>query len=90
MAAGEIILMPAATGEAPEGLGSTGSAVANRIWSLLQLGAVTLPAGRGPSGLPLGLQLIDPLPTADRLLPAAAFAERVMDPHKNDILGGGP
>jgi Asp-tRNA(Asn)/Glu-tRNA(Gln) amidotransferase A subunit family amidase len=89
MLAGEIILMPAATGEAPEGLGSTGNAVANRIWSLLQLGAVTVPAGRGPNGLPLGLQLIDPLPSADRLLPAAAFAERVLDPHKNDVLRGG-
>jgi Asp-tRNA(Asn)/Glu-tRNA(Gln) amidotransferase A subunit family amidase len=90
MAAGEIILMPAATGEAPEGLGSTGNAVANRIWSLLQLGAVTVPAGRGPNGFPLGLQLIDPLPSADRLLPAASFAERVLDPHKNDILRGSP
>lgn len=88
IAAGEIILMPAATGEAPEGLGSTGDAAANRIWSLLQLGAVTVPAGRGANGLPLGLQMIDPLPSGDRLLPAAAFAERTLDPHKNNLFGG--
>jgi Asp-tRNA(Asn)/Glu-tRNA(Gln) amidotransferase A subunit family amidase len=85
ISAAEIILMPAATGEAPLGLGSTGNAAANRVWTLLQLGAITVPAGRGANGLPLGLQLIDPMPSGDRLLPAAAFAERALAPHRNDI-----
>jgi Asp-tRNA(Asn)/Glu-tRNA(Gln) amidotransferase A subunit family amidase len=85
MSAREIILTAAATGEAPEGLASTGNAAANRIWTLLQLGAVTVPAGRGSNGLPLGLQLIDPMPSGDRLFPAAAFAERALEPHRNDI-----
>jgi Asp-tRNA(Asn)/Glu-tRNA(Gln) amidotransferase A subunit family amidase len=87
MSAREIILTAAATGEAPEGLDSTGSAAANRIWTLLQLGAVTVPAGRGSNGLPLGLQLIDPMPSGDRLFPAAAFAERALEPHRSDIFG---
>ena len=81
----EIILTPAATGEAPLGLTSTGNAAANRVWTLLQLGAMTVPAGRGANGLPLGLQLIDPLPSGERLLSAAAFAERALAPHRNDI-----
>jgi amidase len=76
----EVILSPAAPGEAPPGLDSTGSAVLNRLWSLLHVGVMTVPAGLGASGMPLGLQLIDPSPGAANLFAAAAFAERVLAP----------
>jgi Asp-tRNA(Asn)/Glu-tRNA(Gln) amidotransferase A subunit family amidase len=45
---------------------------------LLQVGVVTVPAGTGLAGLPLGLQIADPHPAADRLFGAAAFAEAVL------------
>jgi Asp-tRNA(Asn)/Glu-tRNA(Gln) amidotransferase A subunit family amidase len=50
-----------AHGEAPEGLANTGDPVMNRLWSLLHVPVVTVPAGQGPRGLPLGVQLIGPL-----------------------------
>lgn len=76
--AGEVLLTPAATGEAPLGLQSTGDSVLNRPFSLLHVGVATVPAGTGPAGLPLGLQLADPHPAADRLFGAAAFAEAAL------------
>jgi Asp-tRNA(Asn)/Glu-tRNA(Gln) amidotransferase A subunit family amidase len=73
-----ILLMPAAPGEAPVGLNSTGNAVLNRLWSLLHVGVMSVPVGLGANGMPLGLQLVDPLPGAPNLFPAAAFAERAL------------
>lgn len=55
---GEIWLAPSAPGEAPEGLESTGDPVFCRAWTFLHLPCLGLPAGRGPAGLPLGVQLI--------------------------------
>jgi Asp-tRNA(Asn)/Glu-tRNA(Gln) amidotransferase A subunit family amidase len=73
---GEILIGPAAAGEAPVGLAATGSAALNRPWSLLHVGAITVPAAIGPNGMPLGLQLVDPAPAGEWLLSAAAFAEQ--------------
>jgi Asp-tRNA(Asn)/Glu-tRNA(Gln) amidotransferase A subunit family amidase len=55
---GELVLTLPAAGEAPVGLGSTGNAAFNRLWTLLGLACITLPAGRGMRGLPLGVQLV--------------------------------
>jgi Asp-tRNA(Asn)/Glu-tRNA(Gln) amidotransferase A subunit family amidase len=52
----DLMLSPAAPGEAPEGLSSTGKATFNRIWTSTGLPALTLPFGVGPKNLPLGLQ----------------------------------
>lgn len=68
-----VLLWPSATGEAPIGLATTGDSSLNRPWSLLGYGVMTVPAGSGPAGMPLGLQIIDPQPGAP-LLFAAAFA----------------
>ncbi|MEQ8165590.1 MAG: amidase [Alphaproteobacteria bacterium] len=54
----DLLLAPAAPGEAPHGLGSTGDARFNRLWSYLGLPCASLPRGRGPNGLPLGIQLV--------------------------------
>jgi amidase len=55
---GELILTFSAAGEAPVGLESTGNAVFNRLWTLLDLPCLAVPAGRGARGLPLGVQLV--------------------------------
>ncbi|WP_344624381.1 amidase [Kitasatospora arboriphila] len=62
---------PAATGPAPLGLDSTGSAVMSLPWSHAGLPAVSLPAG-ALGGLPLGLQCVGADGGDERLLAAAA------------------
>jgi len=52
------LLAPSATGEAPQGLESTGDPVFGLMWSLLHLPCLTLPCGTGPAGLPLGVQVV--------------------------------
>jgi Asp-tRNA(Asn)/Glu-tRNA(Gln) amidotransferase A subunit family amidase len=54
----DFLLTPAAPGEAPATLSSTGSSVFNRVWTLLGLPCIALPSGAGASGLPLGVQLV--------------------------------
>lgn len=54
----DVLVTPAAPGEAPTGLGSTGDAAFNFIWTSLHVPAVTVPAGSGPDGLPLGIQIV--------------------------------
>jgi len=68
-------LTASAPGEAPQGLDNTGDPVLNRAWSLLHLPVVTLPAGQGPAGLPLGVQLIGRHGGDAALLAAARWAE---------------
>ncbi|HVB17198.1 MAG TPA: amidase [Stellaceae bacterium] len=69
----DILLTPSAAGEAPEGLGSTGDPSFNSIWTLAWTPCVTLPAGLGPKGLPLGVQLIGRRFGDEALLDAAAW-----------------
>ncbi|MBR0653724.1 amidase [Plastoroseomonas arctica] len=54
----DAVLTPAAPGEAPEGLGWTGDPGFNTLWTLLHVPCVTVPAGSGPRGLPLGVQVV--------------------------------
>ncbi|HEX7081610.1 MAG TPA: amidase [Gammaproteobacteria bacterium] len=69
----DVLLAPSATGEAPRGLESTGSPVMNRTWTLLHVPCVNVPYGRGPHGLPLGVQVIGRQGDDARMLAAAAW-----------------
>src|SRR5437016_1927179 len=71
----DVLLAPSAPGEAPKGLGSTGDPRFNAIWTLAWTPCVTLPAGTGRKGLPLGLQLVGPRFGDEALLDAAAWVE---------------
>jgi amidase len=71
----DVLLAPSAPGEAPEGLASTGDARFNAIWTLAWTPCVTLPAGNGRKGLPLGIQLVGPRFRDEALLDAAAWVE---------------
>jgi Asp-tRNA(Asn)/Glu-tRNA(Gln) amidotransferase A subunit family amidase len=71
----DLLLAPSAVGEAPKGLGSTGDARFNAIWTLAWTPCLTLPAGNGRKGLPLGVQLVAPRFEDEALLDAAAWVE---------------
>jgi len=74
----DAVLAPAAPGEAPRGLGYTGNPLFNRMWTLLGVPCVTLPALWGDSGLPTGIQLIGRVGDDAGLMAAALFAERAL------------
>ncbi len=54
----DALVTPSAPGQAPAGLEWTGDPVFNLIWTSLHVPCVTVPAGTGPDGLPLGIQII--------------------------------
>lgn len=54
----DAILTPSALGEAPAGLAYTGDPACNILWTALHAPAITIPAGNGSSGLPLGIQIV--------------------------------
>jgi Asp-tRNA(Asn)/Glu-tRNA(Gln) amidotransferase A subunit family amidase len=74
----DVLLTPSAPGEAPFGLTSTGNSLFNRNWTTLGLPCITLPAGLGPRGLPLGVQLVGPYRGDRELLLAAEAAAKVI------------
>ena len=74
----DAVLTAAAPGEAPETLASTGDAVFNKLWTLLGVPCVGLPVGRGPKGLPLGIQLIGRRLDDARLLAVAASVADIL------------
>lgn len=71
----DALVVPAAPGEAPQGLASTGESVFNRVWTLLHAPCVNVPAGRGPKGLPLGIQLVGRIGDDARVLACAHWIE---------------
>ncbi|MEO7403535.1 MAG: amidase [Burkholderiales bacterium] len=72
----DVLLAPAGTGEAPKGLDWTGDPVMNQVWTFLHGPLVSLPAARGPNGLPLGLQAIGRLDDDARTLACADWIHR--------------
>jgi Asp-tRNA(Asn)/Glu-tRNA(Gln) amidotransferase A subunit family amidase len=54
----DVLVTPSAPGEAPKGLEWTGDPAFNSIWTSLHVPCVTVPAGPGPNGLPLGIQIV--------------------------------
>jgi Asp-tRNA(Asn)/Glu-tRNA(Gln) amidotransferase A subunit family amidase len=69
----DMLLVPGATGTAPQGLGATGNPAFQRIWTALGVPCLGFPARWTEAGLPLGLQVIGP-PGQDRAFLASAAA----------------
>jgi Asp-tRNA(Asn)/Glu-tRNA(Gln) amidotransferase A subunit family amidase len=74
----DAVLVPAAPGEAPPGLGNTGDPIFNRMWTLLGVPCVTLPARWAENGLPTGAQLVGRIGNDARLMGCAAFLEQAL------------
>lgn len=75
----DALLTPATPGPAPEGLASTGDPLCNRRWTLVGTPAVTVPAGAGDNGLPLGVQLVGGRGADAGLLRLAGRAAELFD-----------
>ncbi|TFH88595.1 amidase [Billgrantia azerbaijanica] len=69
----DVIVTPAATGEAPVGLESTGDPVFCTLWTFCGLPTLSVPLLTGPNGLPVGVQLVAPPGQDARLLRTARW-----------------
>jgi amidase len=74
----DVLLVPSAPGEAPQGLATTGDAVFNQMWTAMHTPAVTVPVFKGPTGLPMGAQLVGPYGADYRTLACAEWAYRAL------------
>jgi Asp-tRNA(Asn)/Glu-tRNA(Gln) amidotransferase A subunit family amidase len=72
----DVLIAPATIGEAPEGLASTGTSTFQGLWNLLHVPSLCLPAGRGPAGLPVAIQLVAPRYEDERLLRTASWTQQ--------------
>jgi Asp-tRNA(Asn)/Glu-tRNA(Gln) amidotransferase A subunit family amidase len=75
----DAILTPAAPGEAPGDLGTTGNPVFCTIWTYLGTPAVTLPLMQTEAGMPLGVQLVGRRDNDARLLRTARWLVRTCE-----------
>jgi amidase len=73
----DLLLTPAAPGEAPS-QDSTGDPMFNRAWTALHVPCLTLPAGNGPTGMPLGVQLVARGGDDGRLIAWARWIEEIL------------
>jgi Asp-tRNA(Asn)/Glu-tRNA(Gln) amidotransferase A subunit family amidase len=71
----DVLLTPAAAGEAPKGLAATGDPVFNRAWTFLGAPSVSLPYAKGPAGLPLAVQIVGPRGADREVLAASMWVE---------------
>lgn len=74
----DAIVTPAAPGEAPRDLSTTGNPVFNAMWTLCGVPAITLPLLEGPNGLPVGVQLVGRRSEDARLLRTARWLANVV------------
>ena len=75
----DVIVTPAAPGPAPEGLGSTGSAIFNGLWTMAGVPAITLPLFTAENGLPMGVQLVGRRGDDARLLRTARWLAQYVE-----------
>ena len=69
----DVLLTPAANGEAPVGLHYAGDPSLQGLWTLLHTPTIAAPAGKGESGMPVGVQLIARRYEDKKLLDAAQW-----------------
>ncbi|MEF2554314.1 amidase [Aurantimonas sp. A2-1-M11] len=71
----DALLVPSSIGPAPRGLGSTGDAMFNKLWTLTGNPCVNVPSLRAANGLPVGLTIVTRFGRDVRALAIAAMLE---------------
>src|SRR5712672_1166706 len=74
----DVLLTFSAPGAAPKGLASTGDARFNRLWTLMGVPCVNIPAHVAEGGLPVGVQVIARFGDDAGALKAACFVEEAL------------
>jgi amidase len=74
----DVLLAPAAAGEAPAGMHPVPHPYVYMIWTTMHVPSITLPVFRGPNGLPIGAQLVGRRYEDRRLLAWARWAHGVL------------
>jgi Asp-tRNA(Asn)/Glu-tRNA(Gln) amidotransferase A subunit family amidase len=74
----DVLLTFSAPGPAPATLKATGNARFNRLWTLMGVPCVNVPAVETGTGLPVGVQVIAPFGRDSQALAAAWFLERAL------------
>lgn len=77
----DAVLTPSALGEAPLNPDdTTGDAIMNSMWTLLQVPCINIPGATGPNDLPVGVTLAGPRLGDARLLAISKVVAAVLDP----------
>ncbi len=74
----DVLLTFSAPGAAPKGLASTGDTRFNRLWTLMGVPCVNVPATVADGGLPVGVQVIARFGNDAGALAAARFVEEAL------------
>jgi Asp-tRNA(Asn)/Glu-tRNA(Gln) amidotransferase A subunit family amidase len=74
----DVLMTFSAPGAAPKGLGSTGDPRFNRLWTLMGVPCVNVPAIIADGGLPVGVQVIARFGDDAGALAAARFVEEAL------------
>lgn len=82
----DILLTASAPGEAPERLDTIGDPVFNRIWTLLHVPCINIPAFKGPHGLPIGIQAIGKSKHDERMLEFCSWLTSYLCPTDLQVL----
>jgi len=81
----DVILTPAAAGEAPSGLEATGDPSFSTLWTYCGVPALTLPLLTGSNGMPIGVQLVGRRLHDGRLLRNARWLSETLSAEGQDI-----
>ncbi len=73
----DVLLTPAADGEAPVGLHYAGNPAFQALWTMLHVPTISLPLSTGPNGMPVGVQLVAARWADRRLLAAGSWLMRL-------------
>jgi aspartyl-tRNA(Asn)/glutamyl-tRNA(Gln) amidotransferase subunit A len=74
----DVLLMPTASGPAPDDLTATGDTRFQSAWSFTGFPSISIPVGLAGNGLPLGAQMAAAPFQEGRLLAAAHWAEQTL------------
>ena len=75
----DILITPSTAGEAIADVVSVSNSAFNRVWTLMHVPCVTIPAFAGPNGMPVGLQVVGPVGRDDDVLALSQAIANVLE-----------